>query len=165
MRQPFLVRIEGARQGTFPAESEREGAEGAIEGIGWHYEVEAGERGGRAEHGPVTITKSIGPASPALFQALVTGETLVSVRIEFLGATAEGVLTVVHRVVLTDARVERIEQHSPEDDDLRWGELEDVSFSFASIQMEQPRTGLTGSDTLNRGAPGVRPSPRRQRDR
>jgi len=165
MRQPFLVRIEGARQGAFPGESDRPGAEGGIDGLSWHYEVEAPERGGRPEHGVVSVTKALGAASPALFQALITGETLSRVTIDFLRSTSEGVIESFHRVVLTDARVERIEQYSAEPEDLRFGELEEVDFSFGSITVEQPG-GALASDTLApRVGSGLRPSPRRNRDR
>lgn len=145
MANEFYVRVEGSRQGVFKGETAREKHKGKIPGISFHYnvtsprDVASGQASGRHRHGPVTMLKRWGPATPQLFQALVTNETLTSVVFEFLKTGPDGEERIYHVVRLTNASVSEIDQFTADetpDPDQDAPELERISFTFQRIEIE-----------------------------
>ena len=158
MAYEFYVTIEGSTQGRLAGESRREVHKGKLAGIGFRYEVTSsrGAASGRAsrkrEHGPVTFTKEWGPASPQLFQALVTNEVLESALFEFVRTNDVGVEHVFHTIKLTNASVTSIHQYVAAQDDaeLDNAELEDVAISFRGIEIENVDGKTTATDSAGR---------------
>ena len=155
MAYEFYVTIEGTKQGRLAGESTRAVHEGKLTGIGFSYEVTSsrGAASGRAsrkrEHGPVTFTKEWGPASPQLFQALVTNEVLESALFEFVRTHDVGVERVFQTIKLTNATVTSIHQYvaAQEDAELDNPELEDVALSFRDIEFTNVDAKTTASDS------------------
>ena len=154
MAHQFYVAIEGKQQGKFKGESKRKARKDQIEGLAFSYEVQSprdaatGQATGKRVHKPITVVKEWGAATPQLFQALVTNEQLTSVVMEFVRTDAAGKELVFHRVTLTNAAVSDIRQHI---DGLgnAHPELEDVSFTFQKIKIENLAGKTTAEDDWN----------------
>lgn len=150
----FYVKITASKQGSLASESTRRGFTDQIPGIAFSYEVAAprsaagsGPATGKAQHGPVTFTKSWGAASPQIFQALTSNELLPSVVFDFLRVSANGVEEVFHTITLTNARVSSIRKHI--DADTAGGQdLEEIAFVFASIELRDKPSGTSWSVTV-----------------
>jgi type VI secretion system secreted protein Hcp len=154
----FYISIEGQKQGKFKGESGRAapGVQGTESGhglgrdkiVGVRFlaesssprDVATGQASGKRTHKPITITKEWGAASPQLFQALVTNESLKSVLFEFVRTNAKGEQEIYHTIKLTNAAVSNIKSYldliDKTGDAYDAHELEDVSFVFQKIEME-----------------------------
>jgi type VI secretion system secreted protein Hcp len=105
---------------------------------------------GRRQHKPVVFRKEVGAASPQLFQAAVTTETLKSVVFEFMRLSPEGKEVVDHSVTLTNAvicsfkdSVQIGQQGGPVVDSR---ELEEIALSFQKIEMVNLSGGTQAGD-------------------
>ncbi len=137
----FSMTIEGTKQGVFP------GAKGgAIAGLGFSYgvksprDVATGQASGKRQHGPIVVTKVVGTASPQIFQALTTNEVLKSVGIELPGGEGSG-----YTIKLSNATVSELKQYT----EVLNGQamvLEDVSFTFQKIEVQDPGTKTMAID-------------------
>lgn len=146
MAYEFYVSIEGKLQGKFKGDSKRKGFEDKITGLGFAYDVKSprdtasGQATGKRMHGPVIITKEWGAATPQLFQALVENEVLRTVLVEFVRADeSEGDEHVYHTIKLSNASVAEIRQYTgnlSSGMDKEFRELEDISFTFGRIEIE-----------------------------
>jgi type VI secretion system secreted protein Hcp len=160
MAYEFYVTIEGTRQGAFKGESVREAHSNKIAGLSYNHsiksprDVSTGQASGKRQHGPITITKEWGPASPQLMQALCTNEVLRSVLFEFFHTTPDGQEEVYHTVTLTNATVSAIEYTTGTGDSAGSSkttssydthELERVSFTYQRIVVES-LTGQTSAE-------------------
>jgi type VI secretion system secreted protein Hcp len=136
----FYVQIEGTRQGQFANESPRNNHTPRVVGLNFDYTVKVprdattGLTSGRRQHGPVVVTKEWGAASPQLFQALVSNEALKTVVFEFYQTNQNGEEELATTVKLTNAMVSEIHKHSPTTPNR--SQLEDVSFTFAGIEIQ-----------------------------
>jgi type VI secretion system secreted protein Hcp len=138
----FYVAIEGTKQGVFKGTTEAgpEPYAGRIHGLDFRYEAartaaRPGRVGGR-KHGPVVLTKAWDAATPLLFNAFVSSEAL-SVSFEFVAINDDGIEFIVHTIDLKDAWISHLDWYladEPEPGD--HGGLEDVSFSFDQIRVE-----------------------------
>jgi type VI secretion system secreted protein Hcp len=111
---PFtcFVTIEGETQGKFKGESTLSKlGEGKISvlrfssQVAMPFDAASGLPTGKRQHKAIEFLKEVGPASPQLFQALVTNEVLKSVGFEFVTTTATGEDVVSYTVTLTNASV------------------------------------------------------------
>ena len=135
----FYVTIEGVKQGKFKGDGKAKAHPGTIACLAFAYEVKSprdastGMATGRRQHEPIVITKRWDSASPQLFQALVSNESLKSVLLEFVRTRPDGQEEVYYTITLQDAMVVGIKQYT---DAAGGRELEDVSFSFQRIFVE-----------------------------
>lgn len=133
------------------------GCEGKIAGISFQYTVFRGVSlpdprnweaastpvmaGGRT-HKPVRIKKVWGSASPQLFEAMVKGEPLKSVTIEFAALDkATNQMALSHKIKLTDALIASIERQTEEAVKGQIAEVELVEFVFNKIEIIDPKHG------------------------
>ncbi|MET0839771.1 MAG: type VI secretion system tube protein Hcp [Marmoricola sp.] len=151
MATEFYVTVEGSRQGRLQGESIREAHRDQLTGLSFRYavtsprDVASGAASGRRQHQPVSFVKEWGPASPQLFQALVTNEALTKVRFEFVRDSADGEEIVYQTLELSNASITAIEQYlngepDPPPDPRA---LEKISFTFQHIEI----TNLAGQTT------------------
>lgn len=154
----FYVAIEGTKQGAFTNESTRLNRAPRLVGLNFDYLIKTprdaatGLVTGRRQHGPVMMTKEWGAASPQLFQALVSNETLKSVVFEFYQTNAQGTEELATVVKLTNAVVSEIHQYSPVTAGSHTGtpgrrQLEDVSFTFGTIEIQHVPGKTIATDT------------------
>ena len=152
MAYQFLVSIEGVNQGKFNIGSR------GLAGIKFQYDVDvpvdapSGHAGGRRRHSPVKLTKEWDGATPQIFKALVTNEALPSVVFQFVKVAEEGKEEVYMKMRLINARVSHIKHYYDitnlpgEDDPFSAHELEDVSFTFQAIEVENVEAGTSAAD-------------------
>lgn len=151
MAYEFYATIEGTRQGKFKGESVREKHKDKVACISYGHEITSprdvatGLASGKRQHGPITITKEWGAASPQFFQALVTNEVLKSVLFEFIHTTPDGEEEIYYTVSLTNATVSRVKQMTGAGESSSSAktrasydthELEEVSFTYQRIEVE-----------------------------
>ncbi|MDQ6770462.1 MAG: type VI secretion system tube protein Hcp [Gemmatimonadota bacterium] len=151
----FSVQIEGTKQGKFKGDPGRAGgaASDKIRGLAFQYEVTSprdlasGQATGKRQHKPIIVTKEWGASSPQLFEALATNEVL-KVTFEFLTTKADGTEEVFETIKLANATISDIKQYTTGLVDgagksaTTARHLEDVSFTFQKIEMEN-RDGKT----------------------
>ena len=148
------VSIKGAKQGQLKGEAMGKGLEGWIPIYGFQYEVTSprdlatGAASGKRQHRPITIVKEWGAATPQIFNALVSNEVLPVVVFQFLRTNANGEVFVFQTVTLTNATISSLKQYSGglpgAPSDLRL--LEDVSFTFQKIEIENKTGNTTAMD-------------------
>jgi type VI secretion system secreted protein Hcp len=154
MAYEFYVTIEGSKSGVIKGDVVKRGHEGKIAGLAFDYEAMiaqsrsgSGQATGKRQHSPITITKRWDVATPRLCQALVTGERLKSVLIEFEGTDRKtGKKLIYHTVKLTNASITDIFQYADADT----GELEDVSFVFQKIEIENKIGKTVAADDVTK---------------
>ena len=144
----FYVSVKGKKQGQFKGETKAPGgrAKDRFRGVAYVSEVisprdaASGLPTGKRQHRPIVITKEWGAASPQLFQALVTNEVLTAVVLEFVKTDPAGREVVYYRVTLTNAAVSDLRSYldltEVDGDPYDGRALEDVSFTFAKIELE-----------------------------
>jgi type VI secretion system secreted protein Hcp len=158
----FCVFVEGVKQGKFKGESTIAMCKDGIKGMAFDSDVTSprdaasGLPNGKRQYKPLTFTKEWGAASPQLFQALTSNEALKTVRFEFIKADAAGKESIFQRITLTNASVSEIRRYigtvTPAGSSVGTGApgiaraLEDVSFTFASITLEDTEGKTMVSD-------------------
>lgn len=134
--------VEGTKQGKFKGDSPRDAHKDHTVVLGFDYEVKSprdaatGQPSGKRQHQPLTVIKEWGPATPQLFQALVTNEVLKTVRLEFFRPTGNGAEEVFHTIELTNATVSSLKDYNGSasvNGKPTLSNLEEVSFYFQKI--------------------------------
>jgi type VI secretion system secreted protein Hcp len=153
MAYEAYVTVEGTKQGKFKGESPRAAHKDAFAALRINYSVQhpfdigTGQVSGKRQHSPLTVTKELGAASPQFFQACTNNEVLKSVFIEFIQTDKSGQEIVYQTFTLINATVSKVQiltagqvgeggataKHSSAVDT---HELEEISFTFEKIQME-----------------------------
>ena len=155
MAYEFYVTIKGRKQGQFKGESLREREKGKIPALRFVYAVKSprdaatGQASGKRQHTPIMITKQWGPASPQIFQALVTNEVLEQVLFEFIQTGADGAEEVYYTITLTNAAIADLKQYldkTQQDTGFAAHACEDVSFTFQKIEVEHIGAKTAASD-------------------
>ena len=155
MAYKFYITIEGSYQGLFKGSFDAPYSPGPpfssrpshrIAGIKYLSETtapldaETGFTTGRTSRKPITITKEWDAASPQLFQALVSNETLKSVLFEFVKTKPNGTEEIYYTVTIEDGGVSNIKSYlnltDTSGDPYDAHALEDVSFVFRKIEIE-----------------------------
>jgi type VI secretion system secreted protein Hcp len=156
MAYEFYMSIEGTTQGKFKGQSTRAAHKDKAPCIGFEYAVQSprdvatGLASGKRQHKPLMITKEWGASSPQIFQACVTNEILKSVLLEYIHTTPEGKEEIYFTIKLTNATVSSLRQFTQEaakhaeSNDTH--ELEEVSFTFQKIDMENTAAKTAASD-------------------
>jgi type VI secretion system secreted protein Hcp len=109
MAQKFYMTIEGTKQGTIKGGSTRR--HGGIEvssfsfGVTTPVDAGTGQLTGRRQHKPVIIVRETDSASPLLYQALLSNETLKSVSLSFARPNGSGKEEVYQTIELTNGAI------------------------------------------------------------
>jgi type VI secretion system secreted protein Hcp len=144
------VSIQGAKQDWFRGEGPGKASNPpTMPLVNFRYELviprdpASGLPTGARQHKPIVITREWGPVTSQILQALLTNEVLTSVTVEFVKTNANGQEYVYHTVKLTNATITSLRhytqaggpgaKHSAGGNSL---ELEEVSFSFQKIEIE-----------------------------
>jgi type VI secretion system secreted protein Hcp len=164
MPTPAYMTVEGATQGNITQGAFTEESVGNIWQEGHEDEVliqafnhsvmiprdpQSGQPSGLRTHRPVTVTKIFDKASPLMYQALCNGELLPKVEIKWYRTAPSGVQEHYFTIKLTDAICVDIQSYMPNCQDpanQSFTHLEDVSFSYRSIEWTHEVASTTGSD-------------------
>jgi type VI secretion system secreted protein Hcp len=160
MANEFYVTIDGIRTGRFHGESTAKAHKGKITGLEFFYEVTSprdvatGQATGKRQHKPITFVKEWGTASPQLFNALITNETLTNVLFEFPQTSPKGKEQIVETIKLTDATVSAFRQYIGDvgnpiyDSTPECRKLENVSLNFRTIEITNVAGQTSATDDL-----------------
>jgi type VI secretion system secreted protein Hcp len=157
------VTIKGQSQGQFKGEGTAPKRKDKwIPISSFEYEVVSprdaatGHASGKRQHKPVTVVKEWGAATPQIFTALTTNETLPEVELEFLKTNAQGEQYVFQKIKLTNATIARLHQFTGAPEDAAGGTAkhtatpahaqEAVSFVFQKIEIENVDGKTTAQD-------------------
>jgi type VI secretion system secreted protein Hcp len=155
MANEFYVTIDGIRTGRFHGESTNKAHKEKITGLEFFFEVTSprdaasGQATGKRQYKPITIVKDWGTASPQLFNALITNETLTSVLLEFPQTGPDGKEQTLQTIKLTGATISAFRQYIGDAGNFAFDptpgsrRLENVTFSFRTIEI----TNITGQTT------------------
>jgi type VI secretion system secreted protein Hcp len=159
------LKIKAAKQGAIKGGVTQKGREDSILVIAVDHELvsprdsASGQATGKRQHKPIVITKEIDRSSPALRTALITGENLPEVTLQFhapqRAATGGGAETQHFTIALKNARIAGIHHVMPNNKDPQLTKLaayEQVSFVYDEITWTWTDGGLTASDSWGGGA-------------
>jgi len=164
MAYQLYFTVDATTQGKLKGEIATPAHKDKMGGLSFQYAIEAphypatGQASGKRHHSAITVVKEWGAATPQLFQALVTNETLKKVIFEFFQTSkATGKEEVFYRVTLDNAAVSAIKQYtgaaaesSSSAKHSAYGassnELEAVSFVFQKILVEHLLAKTSGAD-------------------
>ena len=154
----YYVSIKGKTQGQFKPESKKEGRKDKwVECVAFRMgsavpvDANSGAVKGFRQHKPLVITKEWGAASPQLLQAHWNNETLDQIVLEIVGRDDGGKKEKVQeRITLTDAVVVAVDRYSAQSakdsSEHDVDHLEDISFRYRVILVENPDAGTSTSD-------------------
>jgi len=160
---PAYMSVEGVTQGMITEDALSEESVGNLyqEGHDDSFMVQAfehnimiprdsqsGQPSGTRIHQPLTVTKVFDKASPLLYQALVTGESLTC-RIEWYRTSSEGTHEHYFTHELEGAAIVDIKAIMPNCQDpnsAHFTHLEQVSFSYSTITWTHEIGGTEGTD-------------------
>jgi type VI secretion system secreted protein Hcp len=160
----YYVSVTGKKQGAFKPESTKQGRKDKfVECIAFKmgsavpYDANSGLARGYRQFEPLMITKEWGASSPQFLQAHWTNEVLNEVVLEIVSRTDDGTKEfVLERITLTDAVVVAVRRysatHAKDTVTTDVDHLEDISFRFRQIMVENPKAGTSTTD--NWEAPG-----------
>lgn len=139
------VSIQGAVQGLIQGDNTARGQEGTIialaltSNIAVPIDAATGNSTGRPQPGPLGIVKNFEKSTPKLFQALVTGERLVSVVIRFYTQDTTGAPRNNFTIELRDAVIQSIDTGG--NAQVASGVRETVSFAYRRMKLRDEING------------------------
>jgi len=147
-----VVTITGSKQGTFKGESIRGNEKNKIPVLDFGYEVVSprdpatGQATGKRQHHAVTFVKAWGAATPQIFAALVTNETLKTVLFEFTRVDPAGKEVVFQTVALTNASVSGLKEYTQPNAKGGTDDFDLVSLTFQQITITNNDGNTTATD-------------------
>jgi type VI secretion system secreted protein Hcp len=155
------ISVKGKKQQQFKPETKKTGRSDKFMefhefkmGSSVPVDANSGEPKGFRQHKPLIVTKERGAASPQFLQAHWTNELLEEVVLEIVGRSDDGTKEVVQeRITLKDAIIVAIDRYSHKsakatvESDTDY--LEDISFRYRQIMVENPAAGTSTSDDWN----------------
>ena len=156
--ETIFMSVTAQAQGVLRGDAGKAAPEGKMSALRFRYEVltavdtATGMATGKRQHKPVVITKLWSAASPQLFQALVNNENLPEVVIDFVAPDANGMIVLMHRVRLVNAKVVDIAHSTevPSETSNRnlTRQIEDVTFTFQRIELEDTAGKIAAVDDM-----------------
>lgn len=164
MPTPAFISIQGKTQGhitqgAFTADSVgnvyQEGHEDQIlvqeieHLINTPTDPQSGQPAGQRVHGPFTFTSALNKATPMLYQALATGETLPEVEVKWYRTSTEGLQEHFFTTRLEDATIVNIDTalpHAQDADMAGYTQLVKVAMAYRKITWTHGISGTEASD-------------------
>lgn len=155
MAMPAHMYVTGTRQGFIAGSCDLRGREDSmlIEEFQHHVHIpsdpQSGLPTGKRVHKPLTVCKFFDKASPGLYQALVTGERLTEVKIDWYRINPAGEEEHYFQHILTDAIIIGVKPYMPNCLDAKceqFGHMEEVSFTYRKIQWQWIPDGKASED-------------------
>jgi len=138
MAYSSYFQIQGSKQGKLRGSSQK--SHSSIEVNGFDFNVSAprdvntGQASGKRSHKPVVIYKEVDSASPSLFQAAATNESLSQVSIQLTQTGADGKEHIYDTVVLSNGVISKGTPHPGPNKEAWILAFEDSSANSAALQ-------------------------------
>jgi len=150
--------LTGAKQGVIKGGVTVKGREGTIAVTAVLHEITTpvdqvtGAATGKRRHEPIAITMMIDQATPKLYQAAVTNETLTTAKIGFWRPSADGsgTETQYFTITLTNALIIDVTLNAHESDDpapANGFEYEEIKLTYQKIEWTWNDGGITATDS------------------
>ena len=126
-----------------------------VESFHQHFYRPKGAQAGGRVHGPVTITKVFDKATPLIFEAWRTGETLSLCKLDWYRISPRGFQEHFYTMVFKDAVITNIDLTMPNWRDPAFAhvtQLEAVTFAYRTITVTHENCGTMGSDNWHDGS-------------
>ena len=155
MAEPVWMSIKAAKQGDIKSEVTTKGREGMLECLEFNasvvspYDPASGHSTGKRMHKPLEVRVRVGKASPLLSGALVTNETLTTVKLQFYRPDSKGATEQFYTIELTNAVLVEQEIYVPMTLDKEQSHLpamERLAFIFQKIVYTYTNGGVTAQD-------------------
>jgi len=155
MSSNAYLKLKGQKQGQIKGSVTSKGRSGSILVIATHHEitsprdVASGLATGRQLHKPIVVTKEVDQSAPALYSALVNNEVFAEWELEFWRVGTTGVEEAYFTIKLTRATVASIEFVQPDlrnPEHAKYGDYQNVSFSYQKIEWIWTKGGFTAFD-------------------
>jgi type VI secretion system secreted protein Hcp len=162
-----FLRLKAAKQGEILGSVATKGREGRIAVLESNHEISlpldagTGQATGRLQHQPFTVVKEIDRATPALYQALLTGEVFTEFELQYWarkGGAAAGAEVNHYTVRLKGARITHLRFVQPDvlDPALKaFPEAEELSFGYDAIEWQWNAPLSVASGSWHAGSPRV----------
>ncbi len=157
MPMPFHMSITGQTQGNISEGAcDMQGRENTILCQALDHEVsiprdrQSGLPTGKRVHGALTVTKVFDKSSPKIYQALVTGERLNEVKLDFYRINPTGTEEHYFTIKLTNAIIVSVKPWVPNCLDPAkesFTHMEDVSFTYQDIVWTWEIDGIEAQDS------------------
>jgi len=147
--------LTGATQGEIKGSTTQAGREDQIEIYGWSHEIvsprdaASGLPTGKRQHKPITITKAIDRATPALMTALASGEAITELVLRAWRPSKTGAEEQYYTIKLTDAAIAGIRQEQLNNkypENMQHQIREHITFTYKQITWTWMEGGLTAED-------------------
>jgi type VI secretion system secreted protein Hcp len=146
------ISIKGQKQGQFAGDGSNKQNKNRILITSFSFSAESprdqatGQASGKRQYQPISVRKRWGDASPQVYQALATNETLTAVLIEFVTTDPQGREAVDHSFSLTNATISAVQELTESAQPANQvEELEEISFTFQKIEIKD-KSGKTFDD-------------------
>jgi type VI secretion system secreted protein Hcp len=155
MAESVWMAVKGQKQGDIKSETTAKGREGLMECIEFEAGVmsprdpASGLATGKRQHKPIVVYKRVDKATPLLSGALVTNETLSTVKLQFWRPKGDGTSEQFYTIELTNAAVSKQKIYLPNTLDTTQSHLpalEKLEFTFQKIVWTYTQGGITASD-------------------
>jgi len=164
MPTPCYLSIEGQTQGNITAGAFTADSVGNIYVEGHEDEMlvqavshdisvptdpQSGQPSGQRVHGPLIVTCALNKATPLIFNAVVSGEMLPEVRLNWYRTSTEGKQEHFFTYILEDAIATDLSidmPHAQDESSSNFTQLVNVTFTYRKVTLEHNVSGTSGSD-------------------
>ncbi|MFF7066161.1 type VI secretion system tube protein TssD [Pseudomonas sp. NPDC008258] len=164
MPTPAYIHIEGTSQGIITKDAFTSDSVGNVFVEGHEDEIlvqeikhevtvptdpQSGQPSGQRVHKPFIFTSSLNKATPLMYNALASGETLAKVTIKWYRTSVEGKQEHFFTTELTDATIVKINTvmpHAQDKENADFTQLIEVSLAYRKITWDHQISGTAGSD-------------------
>lgn len=152
----YITVMDGITQGKLEGECKRAGYEKAVEFHAFNHSMYiptdqlSGSPTGQRRHNPAIFRVALGKHSPKVMLACATGETIKKVEAVFVRINEKGQEEVYLKIKLENAIIIKVEHQKPfilDNDQKNWVDLEDISMTFAKIEMEAVKDNVIAVDS------------------
>ena len=124
-------------------------------GVGVPTDPQSGQPTGQRIHCPLVVTCALNKSTPLIFNAVVSGERLLRIQLNWYRTSTEGKQEHFFTYLLEDAIATNLSVHMPHAQDsstMDYTQLVDITFSYRKISLEHIVSGTAGSDDWRRPA-------------
>lgn len=110
---------------------------------------QSGQPAGQRVHGPFTFTSALNKATPMLYQALATGETLPEVEVQWYRTSTDGFQEHFFTTQLEDATIVNVSTvlpHAQDEDMAAYTQLVKVAMAYRKVTWTHVAAGTEASD-------------------
>ena len=151
----YIAKMKAEKQGDIHGSVTQKGREKWIQGYAFEYKISSprdaasGLPTGKRMHSPLKIVKEIDRATPLLHNVLTNNENLKEVEFRFFRPSAQGAEQHFYTIKLTNANIAEVKAYmllNKVPENMKFPEMEEISFTYQKIEWTWVDGGLTSMD-------------------